>query len=128
MKWSIESRVPFLTKELAEFLLTLPENYLISKGGQTKHIFREAMRGIVPDRIIDRRDKVGFQTPEHTWLIEMDAEGLDLLSGIENLSFLDAKLCREEIKRQLYVKDAFTYQAWRIINICRWAKLFDVRI
>ena len=61
MYWSIESRVPFLTIDLAEFVLSLPESYLVSRDGETKYIFREAMRGIVPDEILNRRDKIGFQ-------------------------------------------------------------------
>ena len=61
---SIESRVPFLTTDFAEFLLSLPEEYLVSKSGETKSIFRESMKGIVPQRILGRKDKIGFATPE----------------------------------------------------------------
>jgi len=64
MAFSIESRVPFLTLPLAEFLLSLPENYLVSDDGVTKHVFREAMRGIIPDSHLDRKDKIRFATPE----------------------------------------------------------------
>jgi len=71
MAWSIESRVPFLTPALAEFFLSLPEEYVLSPEGVTKHVFREAMRGIVPDEILDRRDKIGFATPEKQWLSEL---------------------------------------------------------
>ncbi len=63
MRFSVESRVPFLTASLADFLLTLPEDYLISRTGATKHILRAAMRGIVPDDVLDRRDKIGLFTP-----------------------------------------------------------------
>ena len=68
MNWSIESRVPFLTTDLAEFALSLPENYLISSEGRTKNIFREAMKGIVPDLVLNRKDKIGFETPEDNWI------------------------------------------------------------
>mgnify|MGYP000698814821 CR=1 FL=1 len=64
MAFSVESRVPFLTIPMAELLLSLPEEYLISDDGVTKNIFRDAMRGIVPDEHLDRKDKVGFSTPE----------------------------------------------------------------
>ena len=47
MRWSIESRVPFLTKDLADFCLSLPENFLLSDHGQTKYILRESMKSIV---------------------------------------------------------------------------------
>lgn len=71
MRFSIESRVPFLTTEMAEFLLSVPEPFLVSPQGETKSIFRAAMRGIVPDDILDRRDKIGFATPEKDWLAGM---------------------------------------------------------
>src|SRR5205807_3214015 len=64
MAFSIESRVPFLTMPLVDFLLRLPEEHLIGRDGTTKNVFRQAMRGLVPDTILDRRDKIGFQTPE----------------------------------------------------------------
>ena len=64
MHFSIESRLPFLTTDMADLLLSLPEDYLIGADGQTKRVFRSAMRGIVPDTILDRRDKIGFSTPD----------------------------------------------------------------
>ncbi|MFO0866151.1 MAG: asparagine synthase (glutamine-hydrolyzing) [Gemmataceae bacterium] len=71
MAYSIESRVPFLTPGLVSFLLRLPEHYLISHEGVSKHVFREAMRGLVPDEILDRRDKIGFVTPEQQWMRQL---------------------------------------------------------
>src|SRR5438094_604769 len=68
MAFSIESRVPFLTPELVNFVLSLPEEYLIHRDGTSKAVFRAAMQGIVPDCILNRTDKIGFQTPEHRWL------------------------------------------------------------
>ena len=77
MAFSVESRVPFLDVDVAEFLLTLPEDYLVSSRGQTKRVLRAAMRGIVPDAILDRRDKIGFETPQRSWLktahLDLDA-------------------------------------------------------
>jgi asparagine synthase (glutamine-hydrolysing) len=72
MAYSIESRVPFLTPELVDFTLSLPEDYLISPSGQSKAVFRQAMRGIVPDPILDRKDKIGFATPQQSWLMRAD--------------------------------------------------------
>jgi asparagine synthase (glutamine-hydrolysing) len=69
MAHSVESRMPFLDTSMVEFCLSLPEAYLLAADGTTKAVFRAAMRGIVPDAILDRRDKVGFVTPEHAWLL-----------------------------------------------------------
>ena len=56
MKSSIESRVPFLTQDLAEFCLSLPENYLLSDKGTTKYILREAMKGVTKE-ILEEKTK-----------------------------------------------------------------------
>src|SRR6185503_8028116 len=45
MASSIESRVPFLTPALADFLLRLPEEYILGGDGTSKNVFRQAMRG-----------------------------------------------------------------------------------
>ena len=68
MHHSVESRVPFLTPQLCDFFLSLPEEFAISDAGVSKSVLRAAMRGIIPDAILDRRDKVGFSTPEWEWL------------------------------------------------------------
>jgi asparagine synthase (glutamine-hydrolysing) len=47
MIFSIESRVPFLTPEFVDFILSLPEDFLVSRNGTSKAVFRAAMRGIV---------------------------------------------------------------------------------
>ena len=89
MRWSIESRVPFLTTEMAEFILSLPESYLLSTKGETKSIFRYAMRGIVPDEILDRRDKLGFQTPEKDWLFSNKLYLKNWLLNVKDIKFLN---------------------------------------
>lgn len=67
MSHSVESRVPFLTPTLARLCLSFPDRFLISDQAVTKHVFREAMRGIVPDAILDRRDKVAFAPDNRNW-------------------------------------------------------------
>jgi asparagine synthase (glutamine-hydrolysing) len=71
MAHSIESRVPFLTPQLAQFILSLPEEYLIDDRGQTKAVFRRAMRGVIPEPILRRQDKIGFAAPERLWFSEL---------------------------------------------------------
>jgi asparagine synthase (glutamine-hydrolysing) len=71
MALSMESRVPLLTPRLARFALSLPESHLLAADGEGKAVLRRAMRGIVPDSILDRRDKVGFAVPVARWLAEL---------------------------------------------------------
>ncbi len=66
MNFSIEARVPFLDYRLVEKTLALSADKVIKKG-MTKHILREAMKGLVPEPIRMRKDKTGFLTPEDDW-------------------------------------------------------------
>jgi asparagine synthase (glutamine-hydrolysing) len=66
MSQSIESRVPFLDAELAEFVIPLPSHRKV-KRLRKKHLLRQALRGVVPDWILDR-PKHGFDVPYSQWL------------------------------------------------------------
>jgi asparagine synthase (glutamine-hydrolysing) len=66
MWFSIEARTPFLDYHLVERILATSKNLFIRKG-MTKHLLREAMKGILPEKIRIRRDKMGFSTPEAEW-------------------------------------------------------------
>ncbi len=120
MRWSIESRVPFLTTEMAELLLSLPESYLLSPQGETKHIFRAAMRGIVPDAILDRRDKIGFETPEYKWLRDHQEMMVNWLSEASHIPFMHLAAVHADANQMLNGNKPFTPHLWRLINFCRW--------
>jgi asparagine synthase (glutamine-hydrolysing) len=66
MSFGRETRLPFLDHRLVELVMTLPLD-LSYRRGESKWILRQAMRGMVPDAILDRRDKVGFATPWKAW-------------------------------------------------------------
>ncbi|MBK8466528.1 MAG: asparagine synthase (glutamine-hydrolyzing) [Chloracidobacterium sp.] len=65
MAASIESRVPFLDHKLVEFTARMPREMKL-RGGTTKWILREAMKGILPAEIIER-PKMGFPVPIGRW-------------------------------------------------------------
>jgi len=128
MAYSIESRVPFLTPELAQFIFSLPEKYLISNEGVTKWIFREAMRGIVPDVILDRKDKIGFATPEQKWLSVLRPWVDQVLNSpmSEQVPALVAGEMRKEWQRVLDGHAGFDFRVWRWLNLIKWAERFNV--
>lgn len=124
MRFSVESRVPFLTIPMAEFLLSLPESYLISHEGQTKSLFRAAMRGLVPDEILDRKDKIGFETPEKKWLMAMQPTIRRWLEDAPDIPFIDKKNLFLRFDAVMAGKKNFDWQTWRWINFVRWYQLF----
>jgi len=67
MAFAIESRLPFLDYRLVEFALSVAPEYKITNGW-TKNIIREGMKGIIPEQIRKRRNKIGFQVPQEKLL------------------------------------------------------------
>jgi asparagine synthase (glutamine-hydrolysing) len=123
MAFSIESRVPFLTVPMAELLLSLPENYLISDTGETKHVFRAAMRGIVPDAILDRRDKIGFATPERAWFLSIAPIVRQWLQDAGDIAFLNREELLAAFDNVISGRIAFSWQVWRWVNYVRWYRM-----
>jgi asparagine synthase (glutamine-hydrolysing) len=124
MRFSVESRVPFLTLDMVNLLLSLPESHLISSKGETKSVFRAAMRGIVPDDVLDRRDKIGFATPEQVWLTSMMDTIRSWLRVDLQLPFFNQAEALREFELIMAGKKPFTWQVWRWINFCRWHSHF----
>jgi asparagine synthase (glutamine-hydrolysing) len=59
MAYSVECRLPFLCRELAELALSLPRE-VVERGGKMKAVMSEAFRGLLPDEVVDR-PKLAFQ-------------------------------------------------------------------
>jgi len=95
MYYSLENRSPFLDRRLFDLAHSIPERYLI-KDGYSKAILRDAMRGIVPDSVLDARKKVGFNAP-----IE---DLLDLSQGSTRDYILDSSPIYDLIKKDAIEK------------------------
>jgi asparagine synthase (glutamine-hydrolysing) len=67
MAFSIESRVPFLDHEMVEYIFSLPIDQKI-KGGWNRAVYRNAMKGRMPEKNRLRRSKIGFTNPDITWM------------------------------------------------------------
>lgn len=123
MWYSIESRVPFLTIEIAEFLLSMPTEFLVSETGETKRLFRAAMRGIVPDEILDRKDKIGFETPERSLLFVAWPKLKESLDFSVLSDFINPSIAIEFIENSLKSNKDYDDMAWRLILFCKWISL-----
>lgn len=93
MAHSREVRLPFLDHRLVEFVFRLPDRLIIN-GGWTKWILRESFRGIVPDAIGFRADKLGYMPPQERWLNGKDWKEimLEQVSHAQPSSFEPARL------------------------------------
>jgi asparagine synthase (glutamine-hydrolysing) len=84
MAHSREVRLPFLDHRLVEFVFSLPDRFII-RDGWTKWIMRRAFRGVVPDTILERVDKLGYEPPQQSWLGTMTWKGL-MLKQLDRVS------------------------------------------
>ncbi len=127
MAFSIENRVPFLTADFADFCLSLPEEYLVDRQGCSKAVFREAMRGLVPDAILDRRDKIGFESPEREWLVSLSPwvqETMAAASAGQTMIHTGnaLRLWQDTIEG----RRSFSGVIWRICVFLRWKSLLNI--
>jgi len=128
MTWSLESRVPFLERDLVAFAARLPEEYLIGPGARTKSVLRTAMRGVVPDVLLDRRDKIGFETPELVWLRALRpwVEAVLSSDAAHAVAALRLPAVRVEVTAVLDGERPFDTQVWRWLNVIRWTELLEL--
>ncbi len=129
MAHSIESRVPFLTPPFVEFVLSLPEDYLVGDDGTTKRVLRLAMKDLVPGTILQRRDKIGFQTPEANWMRELshwvdNQISSGRLTTIPGLNRSGVAHHWAEVKKSGRLSAA----VWRWISLAAWRNEFDVAL
>jgi asparagine synthase (glutamine-hydrolysing) len=126
MRNSIENRVPFLHKDLVEYSLKLPENYLVSDDGLTKAIFRHAMRDIVPPAILNRRDKIGYAVPAG----QKSKVDSNFLLSIKKTCERFPSLNKKNVLALISAGDrnsiALDGLSWRLLNFLRWSEMFDV--
>lgn len=129
MAHGVEARLPFMDYRLVEFALGLPDDYKLSRG-VTKRVMREGMRGVLPDEVRMRMDKMGFVTPEEVWLREHApnefrravAECVDASRGIVTRSattFVDDVIAG---------RVPFSFTAWRIVSFGAWLRRFEVQV
>ena len=67
MYYSVENRSPFLDRSLFDFCCSIPSRHLI-RDGFAKAVLRDAVREVVPDRVVNARQKVGFNAPIFSYL------------------------------------------------------------
>lgn len=126
MAHSVEGRVPFLTSKIAEFAYSLPTKYLISNSGQTKYLLRKALSGLVPDTILSRNDKVGFQAPLVGLQEILNRNMYDMLEQAEKFPWIRVGALRAEWKAIIESNAPYNSKVWRWVNYLQWARIFGV--
>jgi asparagine synthase (glutamine-hydrolysing) len=128
MAHGIEARVPFLDHRLVEFTIGLGNRHKIV-GGDTKRVLRRAMDGILPESVRQRRDKLGFATPEEGWfrgpLRELVQSGIEQTLALYP-DLLNRKGVEGHTADMLEGRRPVDFSLWRIISLGIWGRVFSV--
>jgi len=122
MASSLESRVPLLDRRLVDLVTSMPPKMKF-KGGELKYLLKRAARDMVPDQVIDRKDKMGFPVPLHLWMKDgtrdMVVDTL-LSSHARDRGIFDMK----EVDKLLTNEGAFGRRVWGALSIEMWFRQF----
>ena len=127
MWFSLEARVPFLDYRLVEKTLATSSD-LIIRQGITKHILRDSMKGVLPEKIRMRKDKIGFETPQDVWFKKSvwNKTGLEIFNS---RSFKERGIINpsETIKMHnshFTGKTNSSKEIWKLIHLELWFREF----
>ena len=129
MASSVEVRVPFLNRELAEFVAgnVRPEWKLKGKWRPvTKYIFRQAMRSMLPEEVL-RQPKAGFAAPVDYWLAhELRPMVDDLLSEsqVRKRGLFRPQEVRRYVDEHRRGAEDWSMQIWQLLTLEVWMQLF----
>jgi len=129
MAHSIEARVPFLDYRLVELALALPDEAKLSDG-ISKRVLRDAMRGIIPDGIRARMDKIGFATAEEAWLRRERPDDFRaaLRSAVEASQGVLRPSAMNMLEDVIQGHRPFSFLPWRLISFGAWMRRFHVQV
>ena len=128
MASSVENRLPFLTRELAEFASRVPDALLVGDDGTGKPLLRAAMRGVVPEAVLDRRTKTGFAVPWVPWLRESKRIGGLIADGarLPGIASRQATRLALAARARAQMGPREVAAAWRLAGLAAWVERYDV--
>lgn len=126
MHFGIEARVPFLDYRVVEFLASLPLDQKLRRG-VTKRVLRRAIRGLVPEAIRCRMDKMGFVTPEEVWMGGALAGLVEEVLASESFRsrrYWDATRVAEDYADYRAGRAPYSHEVFRVFITELWLRLF----
>lgn len=99
-----EVRLPFLSHELVEFIFTLPSTLKMQEGF-TKYILRKTMNSVLPDEIVWRKDKVGYEPPQKQWMENKQLQ--ELIMESRKKLIVEKILNADVLQKPIQMKNAY---------------------
>ena len=121
MATSIEARVPFLDHRLVELAMSIPQE-LKYRNGTTKYILKRALRGVVPDYVLERRKK-GFGTPINSWLLDRLGRFFEhslFSSSLRKRGLFDYGYIERILRDHRAGRANYAFFLWCLLNLSLW--------
>lgn len=122
MAHGLESRVPFLDHPLIEFVATIPANVKF-RNGELKRMLVKAFGNLLPDMILNRKDKMGFPVPLNHWMKgELHDFVLDIFLTQKRLDrpYFDTQVIIDAIEKE----STFGRKIWGLLSLELWHQEF----
>jgi asparagine synthase (glutamine-hydrolysing) len=122
MAHGLEARVPMLDHPLVEFAATIPADIKFTNG-ELKRSLMQVARGLLPDSVTARKDKMGFPTPFNEWSRGPARDFVfDLLSSgaAASRQYVDNKRVLELVQRE----SRFGRNLWAVFSLELWQQAF----
>jgi asparagine synthase (glutamine-hydrolysing) len=126
MAFGVEARVPFLDYRLIEFVFRAP-NAMRFGHGLNKRVLRKASKGLIPEQVRHRRDKLGYTTPEAAWLRGPCAGEIERILDSPAMAmhgYVRPEVAREQFKSFLAGAPIASAIVWRWVNLELWLRTF----
>ena len=127
MATSLETRAPFLDVDVMELAFSMPGRLKIHNG-RRKHVVKQAMRGLLPDRILNRK-KEGFSIPMKQWLKRELRPLMDRLLEPERLArrgFVEPAAVAKMIDEHCAGRANHAHVLFSLMVFERWAEEFTI--
>ena len=128
MAFGIETRLPFLDYRMVEFAFALPDTERLD-GVVTKAIARRALGERVPRSVLERRDKMGFETPTDLWLRGRYASEVRKRLARKGpfQDWVDPAIVQASLEDYLAGRREIGLQIWRWLSLEAWSQAYVTR-
>lgn len=120
MAFGIENRVPFLDYRLVDFCLSLHDNQKIINGHR-KWLLKESAKAVLPKSVYNRKDKIGFETPQKKWMNQnRQFVKNELTKAVKHLAeIIDPSILKSNLDEDII---------WRILLLSKWKSAFNINL
>jgi asparagine synthase (glutamine-hydrolysing) len=125
--FGIDNSLPLLDYRLVEYAAKIPSSLKLRGFSDTKYIYKQALKGIVPDKILFDRPKLGHSVPMKNWLRdcpEIQQWMIDILSDaqFQQREFFENRFVQHLVQEHLQKSHNHSHRLWSLLVLELWLR------